>query len=89
MKNEEAQSAAHQFFRKTVGNIEYELEIMPKLIYFEQITPDGQRPNQKCLQNNKIDMNYVRKVLKTDKIPFHELELTKTKTFKSLKEIVI
>lgn len=46
---------------------------MPKLIYFELVTDDGQRPNQKAVQNNKIDMNYVKKVLKTDKIPFNEL----------------
>lgn len=74
-------SSVSQFFKKTYQDHEFELEMHPKLIYFEKVTPDGAKPHQKCIVNQKIDTNYVRKVLKTDTIPFYEMCITRKATF--------
>jgi hypothetical protein len=44
----------------------FQLELDPKLVYFEKISSEGERPFAKCIQNQKIDKTYLTKVLKTD-----------------------
>jgi hypothetical protein len=79
----------YQFFKKIENNIEYELEIFPKVLYFDRILKNGEKANQKCIKNNNIDQNYLRKVLKSNTIPFYELMMTKTQKLIKLKEIMV
>lgn len=57
-------------FFKTIGEVTYELEIYPKHIYYERINDKGERPHQKAVVNQKVDPNYMKKTLKSDKLPF-------------------
>jgi hypothetical protein len=52
--------------------------MFPKVLYFDKILRNGEKANQKCIKNNNIDHNYLRKVLKSNTIPFYELMITKT-----------
>lgn len=52
------------------------------MIYFDNYAT-GFR-NKKAVVNYKIDMTYIRKVLKTDIIPFVELQVSRRATFKQL-----
>ena len=56
-----------------VGQIVYELEIYPNLVYLSKVTDKGEKPHQKAVVNGKIDYNYLRRVAKTDNLPFKEL----------------
>ena len=49
---------------------------------------DGEKPHLKCLINQKIDRNYVTKVLKSNEIPFTEISITKRATFALLLEMM-
>lgn len=73
----QSESGGSALFRKTIKNKVYELEQNPKLVYFEKIGENGEKPHLKCFQNQKIDKNYVRQVLKSDTIPFYELQVTR------------
>ncbi len=64
------------------------MEVYPKFFYYEKINDKGERPHQKAIVNQKIDQNYVKKVLKQDKLPFFEMLISRKKTFEEvLKEI--
>lgn len=64
--------------------INYEVEVYPKFIYFDKINEKGEKPNKKAIVNQNIDMNYVKKALKSDKIPFNELLISRKTTFDEL-----
>ena len=70
------------------GQEKYELETNPKLIYFEKVERNGDKPHAKCIINSKVDKNYLLKVLKSDTIPFYEISITKMATFEKLLEIM-
>ncbi|CDW76980.1 ubiquitin carboxyl-terminal hydrolase 15 [Stylonychia lemnae] len=77
-------------FFKTLGDITFELEVYPKFMYYEKINDKGERPHQKAVVNHKIDPNYLKKVLKQDKLPFQELLISRKKTFEEvLREISV
>jgi hypothetical protein len=59
----------------------YELEINPRLIYLSKVSENGERIDKAAVVNFKIDYNYLKKILKTEKLPFEELELSKKTTF--------
>lgn len=81
------QSIPEAFF-KQIGDITYELEIYPKFFYYERINDKGERPHQKAIVNQKIDLNYMKKVLKSDKLPFFEMLISRKTTFEeAIKEI--
>ena len=75
-------------FYKQIGDTTYELEVYPKFFYYEKINDKGERPHQKAIVNQKIDQQYLKKVIKQDKIPFFEMLVSKKKTFEDvLKDI--
>lgn len=80
-------SLPDQFF-KTIGDISYELEIYPKYVYYQRITDNGDRPHQKAIINRKIDPSYMKKVLKSDKLPFMELLISRKATFEDALKII-
>ena len=81
------QQISEQFF-KIVGDMTYELEVYPKFFYYEKISDKGERPHQKAIVNQKIDVAYVKKVLKQDKLPFYEMLISRKTTFEEvLREI--
>ena len=63
------------------GGLVYELEINPRVIYLGKVTDTGERPHRAAIQNRKVDMHYLKKNLKSESIPFEELELSKKTTF--------
>ncbi len=65
---------------KRVGDIIYELEIYPKLIYLALISQTGEKPYKKLFVNHGIDFNHLKKVLKMDSLPVEELQLSRKKT---------
>ena len=67
-------------FIKRVGDITYELEIYPKMIYLAKISVTGEKPYKKLIVNHVIDYNHLKKVLKLDTLPVEELQLSRKKT---------
>lgn len=63
------------------GDIVYELELNPRLIYLGKINDKGEKIHKNLVVKHKIDMNYLKKVVKSETIPFEELELSKNTTF--------
>ena len=61
--------------------------MFPKMIYFDSYE-SGQK-HKKCILNLKIDFNFQRKVLKSDIIPFFELQISRRATFSVLKEVMV
>jgi len=55
------------------GEFVYELEIYPLICYLALVTDQGDKPHKKAVVNGKVDFNYLRKVVKTDSLPFEEL----------------
>lgn len=60
----------NQQLTKVVGSEIYELELFPRFVYFQKVGLDGLKPHEKAIQNKKVDVNYVKKTLKSDKVPF-------------------
>lgn len=63
------------------GDFVYELEINPRVIYLGKVTDSGDRPHRAAIQNKRIDSLYLKKTLKSEHMPFEELELSKKTTF--------
>ncbi len=55
------------------GEFVYELEIYPSTFYLAMVSEKGEKPFIKAVNNGIVDFNYLRKVLKTDSLPFEEL----------------
>ena len=72
---EEQQFEEELIHRK--GDFVYELEINPPLIYLGLVEENGNLPNKEAIQNGRIDLNYIRKVAKTDNLPFEELQVSR------------
>jgi len=67
------------------GEFVYELEIYPLIFYLAVVSSSGEKPHQKAVVNGKVDFNYIRKVAKTDNLPFEELQVSrKTSLFQVL-----
>ena len=55
------------------GEFVYELEIYPSILYLALVTDKGEKPHVRAVVNGHVDFNYLRKVAKTDSLPFEEL----------------
>jgi len=55
------------------GEFVYELEIYPVMFYLAMVTEKGEKLHKKAVNNGIVDFNYIRKVAKTDNLPFEEL----------------
>jgi len=55
------------------GEFVYELEIYPVMFYLAMVTEKGEKLHKKAVKNGIVDFNYLRKVAKTDNLPFEEL----------------
>ena len=51
----------------------YELEVNPSMLYLALVTDKGEKPFHKAVSNGDVDFNYLKKVVKTDDLPFEEL----------------
>ena len=63
------------------GDFVYELELNPRVIYLGKVSEQGERVHRQAIVNKKVDTLYLRKTLKTDTLPFEELELSQKTTF--------
>ena len=63
------------------GEYTYELELNPRLIYLGKVSDEGKRLHRAAVVNFKIDHSYLKRVIKTENLPFEELELSKKTTF--------
>lgn len=59
------------------GEFVYELEISPNLMYLALVNEKGEKPHFKAVINGKVDFNYLRKVARTDNLPFEELQVSR------------
>ena len=59
------------------GEFIYELEINPCMLYLALVTNKGEKPHFKAVINGNVDFNYLRKVAKTDNLPFEELQVSR------------
>lgn len=59
------------------GEFVYELEIYPIILYLAQVTEQGEKPHFKAVVNGHVDFTYLRKVAKTDSLPFEELQVSR------------
>jgi hypothetical protein len=83
-----AMGAPQQVLTKQTGDMIYELELFPRFIYFLKISDEGMKPYEKAIMNKRVDLNYVKKTLKMDKVPFNEVYLSKSYTVEKLIEII-
>jgi hypothetical protein len=47
-------------FTKIVVDTQIELDVYPRLIYFQQVAKDGTRPYSDLLQGDKVDIEATR-----------------------------
>ena len=47
--------ALPEYFFKVAHDMNYELEVYPKFIYYEKITDKGEKPHKKAIVNRNID----------------------------------
>ena len=59
----------------------FDLEIYPRLIYFERVDKNGYKPHEGCVADGKISPDIAKK---NNPIPLHELSITKKATFDML-----
>ena len=55
------------------GELVYELEVNPSMLYLALVTDKGEKSFHKAVSNGDVDFNYLKKVVKTDDLPFEEL----------------
>lgn len=63
------------------ADIAFELEISPKVIYLAGVDQSGELLHAKLVQQNKVDFQLLKRVLKLDTLPFEELQLSRKTTF--------
>ena len=59
--------------QKRILDTIYELEVHPKLFYLALVTEKGDKPHKQAVVNGRVDFNYLRRVVKTDSLPFKEM----------------
>ena len=62
------------------GEFVYELEIYPSILYLGKVTEKGEKPHVKAVVNGRVDFTYLRKVARTDSLPFEELQMSRKTT---------
>ena len=63
-----------------MGETIYELEVHPNSFYLGLVTEKGDRPHRAAVVNGRVDLNYVKKVLKSDTLPFQEMQVSRKTT---------
>ena len=48
------------------------------------MTEKGEKPHKQAVSNGKVDFNYLRRVVKTDSLPFEELQLSRKTTLQQV-----
>ena len=56
--------------QKRVGDTIFELEVHPNNFYLSCVTEKGDKPHKSAVVNGRVDFNYIKRVLKTDTLPF-------------------
>ena len=74
----------NEAFQKISGETIFELEIYPKFIYFLKVNDKGEKLHRQAIVNQIIDKKYMKKVLKSNQIPFYELYVSKKISFEGL-----
>lgn len=69
------------------GEFIYELEINPCMLYLALVSKQGVKPHVKAVTNGNVDFNYIRKVAKTDSLPFEELQVSRKTTLNQVLQI--
>ena len=59
--------------QKRVGDTIYELEVNPNVFYLGLVSDKGERPHRSAVVNGRVDFNYLKRVVKTDTLPFKEM----------------
>lgn len=63
-------------FTKVVEDLQFELELYPRHIYFQRVENNGNRPNESVVEDGKIDWSKIT----DNEMPFFELSITKKAT---------
>ena len=63
--------------QKRILDTIYELEVHPKLFYLALVTEKGDKPHKQAVVNGRVDFNYLRRVVKTDSLPFKEMQVSR------------
>ena len=79
-----AQEDFEDELHKKVGDIVYELEVNPNLIYLGLVADSGERTYRQAVSNGRLDLNYVKRVLKMQRVPFEEIEVSRKTTLHSI-----
>ena len=59
------------------GEFVYELEIYPCMLYLALVTEKGEKPHSRAVVNGKVDSSYMKRVVKGDRLPFEELQVSR------------
>ena len=51
------------------------------------VNSKGEKPFQKVVTNGRVDYNYLKKVVKTDSLPFEELQVSRKTTLHQVLQI--
>ena len=62
--------------QKRVGDTIFMLEVNPNNFYLGCVTDKGEKPHSNAVINGRVDFNYVKRVLKTDTLPFEEMHVS-------------
>jgi len=65
----------------------YELEIYPCILYLALVTDKGDKPHIKAVINGKVDFNYLKKVVKSEGLPFEELQVSRKTSLQEVLQI--
>ena len=63
--------------QKRVGDTIYELEVNPNHFYLGLVSEKGDRPHRQAVVNGRVDINYLKRVVKTDSLPFEEMQVSR------------
>ena len=69
------------------GEFVYELEIYPSILYLGKVTEKGEKPHVKAVVNGRVDFTYLRKVARTDSLPFEELQMSRKTTLQQVLQL--
>ena len=47
------------------------------MLYLALVTDKGEKPHIKAVINGKVDFNYLKKVVKSESLPFEELQVSR------------
>ena len=57
------------------------------MLYLSLVTEKGEKPHLKAVVNGKVDFIYLRRVARTDNLPFEELQVSRKTTMQQILQI--